>query len=75
MLRASKLYIFVAFIFIGVLFLNVFCNQPEQKTVIEEKVYLNHSDTVTYVGMNKCKECHADKFNSFAQTGMGLSFD
>src|SRR5580698_8357667 len=37
--------------------------------------YLNHSDTARYVGINTCKLCHQDIYNSFIKTGMGKSFD
>ncbi|NUM30942.1 MAG: hypothetical protein HUU47_01305 [Bacteroidetes bacterium] len=40
----------------------------------KELFYLNHSDTVKYVGIETCKKCHIDKFVSFNQTGMGQSF-
>ncbi len=36
--------------------------------------YLNHSDTVHYVGMNTCKQCHLEIYKTFIQTGMGESF-
>ncbi|MCT4624233.1 MAG: tetratricopeptide repeat protein [Schleiferiaceae bacterium] len=39
-----------------------------------EKVYLNHNDTVAYVGINTCKNCHIDKFQTFQHTGMGQSY-
>lgn len=38
-------------------------------------VYLNHSDSAKYVGMNTCKLCHQDIYNTFINTGMGQSFD
>lgn len=38
-------------------------------------VYLNHADTARYVGINTCKLCHQDIYNSFIKTGMGKSFD
>jgi tetratricopeptide (TPR) repeat protein len=37
--------------------------------------YLNHSDTAKYVGINTCKLCHQEIYNSFIKTGMGKSFD
>ncbi|HMX03294.1 MAG TPA: tetratricopeptide repeat protein [Chitinophagales bacterium] len=40
-----------------------------------ENVYLNANDTVSYVGMETCKLCHADKHATFIHTGMGMSFD
>jgi hypothetical protein len=35
--------------------------------------YLNHNDTVKYVGKNQCKLCHMEIYNSFVETGMGSS--
>lgn len=37
--------------------------------------YLNHHDTVKYVGMQTCRTCHESIYQSFIQTGMGRSFD
>lgn len=37
-------------------------------------LYLNHADTARYVGINTCKLCHQDIYNTFIQTGMGSSF-
>lgn len=37
--------------------------------------YLNHSDSAKYVGMNTCKGCHPDIYETFIHTGMGKSFD
>lgn len=36
--------------------------------------YVNHADSVKYVGMSTCANCHADKFSTFTHTGMGRSF-
>jgi tetratricopeptide (TPR) repeat protein len=36
--------------------------------------YLNHSDTARYVGIQTCRSCHQQIYNSFIQTGMGQSF-
>lgn len=41
---------------------------------VESPQYLNHHDSVKYVGMNTCRTCHEEKFNSFIHTGMGESF-
>lgn len=40
----------------------------------ETEFYLNHNDTVDYVGINTCKSCHYDKYETFIKTGMGQSF-
>lgn len=46
------------------------------KTSAEKKAsyFLNHHDTVDYVGIDACKQCHAGHFETFLQTGMGQSF-
>lgn len=36
--------------------------------------YLNHNDTVSYVGINQCMQCHYDIYQTYIQTGMGQSF-
>jgi hypothetical protein len=36
--------------------------------------YLNHHDSVDYVGIQACRPCHSDKYDSFVHTGMGQSF-
>lgn len=36
--------------------------------------FLNHHDSVKYLGAQACEPCHLDKFNSFLETGMGSSF-
>ncbi len=53
-------------------FLNLYCNQaaPEDNFV----PYLNHNDTVKYVGKQACKNCHPGIYQSFMETGMGQSF-
>lgn len=53
------------------------CNNNESKIAHSDKhnsPYLNHSDTAKYVGMNACKSCHQDIYNTFIETGMGSSF-
>ena len=35
--------------------------------------YLNHNDTVKYVGKEQCRMCHAEIYDSYVQTGMGKS--
>ncbi len=45
-----------------------------KKATPSNLIYLNHSDTVNYVGISECKNCHFDKFETFKETGMGSSF-
>ena len=41
---------------------------------VPEKVYLNLSDTVAYVGQETCRNCHYENHKTFTHTGMGQSF-
>lgn len=50
------------------------CNQ-EPTTAAEAPTYWAHSDSVEYVGIQTCASCHADIYQTFMETGMGLSFD
>jgi hypothetical protein len=50
-------------------------NESEKKAESPaEQRFLNMGDSAHEVGMETCKNCHADKFNTFMQTGMGMSF-
>lgn len=57
------------------------CDQSEKSsqqiasTPIADNMYMNHSDSARYIGMNTCKQCHQSIYESFIQTGMGRSFD
>lgn len=70
-----------AFVLIGLL-LGVYLfaiqcqNEPTDTARVEateETYWLNHHDTVSYVGIETCKQCHGNVHQSFAQTGMGQS--
>ncbi len=56
-----------------------FCGDPALPPPPAQKkdslVYLNHSDTARYVGMNTCRLCHQGIYNTFIKTGMGKSID
>jgi len=47
------------------------CKRGEVSTYTE---YLNHNDTVKYIGKQQCRACHAEIYDSYIQTGMGQSF-
>jgi hypothetical protein len=52
------------------------CSPNESRKGFQEPgVYLNHNDTVKYVGKEACKECHILNYLNYLRTGMGLSFD
>ena len=78
-LSKSLKYLFVVLVFtIGTIAFS--CETPEGNTKTETVkkdtlLYLNHSDSAKYVGINTCKLCHQDIYNTFIKTGMGKSFD
>ena len=57
------------------------CQTPEGNNTVAKTIktdtliYLNHSDSAKYVGINTCKLCHQDIYTTFIKTGMGKSFD
>lgn len=58
--------------------LNTDCNSEKKEEEVTDKEgspYFNHSDSATYVGINTCKTCHQNIYDSFIETGMGKSFD
>lgn len=69
----------IFFIILGLIFFS--CeptterNKTSSKKGIDSLLYLNHSDTAKYVGINTCRLCHQDIYNTFIETGMGKSFD
>lgn len=70
----NKLYLLITFFLIALFGLNIGCGNHADKAV-EKSKYLNHNDSVKYVGMQQCRSCHADIYNTFIETGMGKSFD
>ena len=60
---------------ISIAFFSVYCNDKKTETASEKSPYLNHNDTVKYVGINTCKQCHIGIYETFIKTGMGKSFD
>ena len=66
--RNSIVFIFL----IGIYFIlfSTQCNSGSSQSI----VYKNHAEGTKYVGMNTCKTCHPDKYETFIHTGMGLSF-
>ncbi len=50
-----------------------YCSSTDEQA--NNKSYLNLNDTVSYVGMETCKQCHGQIHATFSQTGMGKSFE
>ncbi len=63
------------FLVIAILSINIFCTQTVSNNYPVLTSYASLSDTVNYVGINSCKQCHASIYESFMHTGMGSSFD
>lgn len=64
--------------FMGVLFSGCESHPTEQTattSVQDTLVYLNHADSAKYAGIQTCKLCHQQIYNTFVKTGMGKSFD
>lgn len=51
--------------------INACTSEPEK----QEQGYLNLDPSVTYVGINTCRQCHSGIHSTFIHTGMGSSFD
>ncbi len=64
----------VLFFFLIILFLAQ-CNSRTSTAVTETKTYASLNDTVKYVGINTCRQCHESIYETFIHTGMGSSFD
>lgn len=50
------------------------CQKQRPESPDHKGVYLNHADSVAYVGMETCRSCHGDVHATFQNTGMGRSF-
>lgn len=59
---------------LAVVFLLGQCNRSNTVAEKDSPTYLNHHDSVNYVGMETCRSCHADIHKTFIHTGMGQSF-
>ena len=57
------------------IFIQVLCTTPQKKTATVQQGYAGLTDTVSYVGINTCRECHESIYNTFIETGMGKSFE
>jgi predicted CXXCH cytochrome family protein len=51
------------------------CQNKEQHLSENRLAYLNLHDSVDYVGMDMCAQCHSGHYSTFMHTGMGSSFD
>lgn len=52
----------------------IYC-QANKEVEQAQLPYKNLHDTVSYVGMETCRSCHQEIYETFIRTGMGQSFD
>ena len=58
----------------GLAGLLIYCNRELPAPAATELPWRNIHDSVGYVGMETCRSCHQEIYDSFIQTGMGRSF-
>ena len=72
--RFSLFNIFLSIVIIQFAIFNLLsCHHSENEA--EKPRYAGLSDSVKYVGINTCEQCHPDIYKTFIETGMGKSFD
>ncbi|MBK6641894.1 MAG: hypothetical protein IPG39_12040 [Bacteroidetes bacterium] len=69
----SKLVV-LAFSMSFVLVTNLHCKTEKNNSATEQQ-YAGLKQETKYVGMETCKGCHQDIYETFIKTGMGKSFD
>ena len=76
-LRYNSLWKWQTIFFIGTVFALFFSFSCNQQTITkkENSPYRNVSEQADYVGMQTCRGCHQEIYNTFIQTGMGKSWD
>jgi tetratricopeptide (TPR) repeat protein len=52
----------------------LFCS-PEPSQKLSDPEYLNLAEDVGYVGIQNCRSCHPNVYDTYIHTGMGRSFD
>ncbi len=61
------------YLLLPLLVIYIFCN-TKKNDKSAQNTYLNLNDSAKYVGINTCKTCHANVYETFKKTGMGQSF-
>lgn len=69
--RRVSIYTSILILLLGITFFNVHCSSKKKE---QESVYKNHASNVQYVGMQTCRQCHSNIYDTFIETGMGKSF-
>lgn len=70
-----RIHRWLLFLLLGALVATIsFCGEGETPAASTDSPFLNLNDTVHYVGMQQCRSCHADIYDTYIETGMGQSF-
>lgn len=64
----------IIFLIACIIITSILCQERNNNDITSNQ-FLNLDDTIQYVGIDKCKMCHYDKYQSFINTGMGKSFN
>lgn len=64
--------LYTLYFVLGLFIFLVACNENTSTASTE---FLNLHDSVQYVGMQQCRSCHSNVYDSYIHTGMGQSFD
>jgi hypothetical protein len=73
-MRTKQLSVLSFCLLLTGMFVNMFCSEQGSPSN-QPATYLNHQDSVKYVGIETCRSCHNEIYKTFIQTGMGQSFD
>ena len=71
-------YMLLVAALIAVALPSFYCNNPEKEAAGGENssAWKSVYDTsIRYVGMQECRTCHENIYQTFIQTGMGQSYD
>ena len=71
-LKVKFTYIFLSVIVLFVIIFNINCKKDNDANLSK---YASVRDSVGYVGMNTCRECHQSIYETYIETGMGKSWD
>jgi len=70
----SSGYLILLFVLVGIALFQCRPNQEQSDSAKAADTFKNLHDTVGYVGMQTCRTCHSNIYESFKKTGMGQSF-
>jgi hypothetical protein len=74
-MRALKPHIISLFAVTTLVLIVAQCgNRETERQSTTAHAWMNHGDSAQYVGIQTCRECHADIYETYVETGMGQSF-